>query len=97
MAEATWSQLPNGPWIWLTEKHCGLFTVAENECISLVVRVQACTLAQKSDFRSLVPSRSFQAEARSQGAKLPGKALLWKALPAENLMRESNTLYLPLI
>lgn len=39
MAEATWSQLSNGPWIWLTESHLGLFRVAENECISLVMRV----------------------------------------------------------
>lgn len=48
MEEATWSQLPSGPWIWLTERHCGLFSVAENQFghettglnLSLKVRLQ---------------------------------------------------------
>lgn len=92
MAEAAWSQQPNRPWVLLTERHHGLFCVAGSECISLVMRVQAW----ESDFRSLVPSLSFQAEVRSQGVKLPGNALLWEAAPAESLVRGSNALRLPL-
>lgn len=94
MAETAWSQQPNRPWVLSTENV--LFCVAEKECISLVMWVQAWALAWGSDFTSLVPSLSFQAEVRSQGVKLPGNALLWKAAPAESLERGSNTLSLPL-